>query len=316
MKDFTKPCIIISKCIEFSPCRYNGEIIRSAFIKKLKPYINFIPVCPECAIGLGVPRKPIYIIMDTNRKRLIQTSTGNDLTDEMINVTDSYLNSLGDVEGFILKSNSPSCGVKNVKAYSNCKKIEPVTTTASGFFGAEVMNRYPSLGIEDEKSLMDMRIREHFLTKVFTLSRFKRIDNIEDLIQFNKDNKLLFTAYNPGEKHILDEIVSESKNKSLTDILNKYLNHLYKIFIHPQEPDSNVDIIMDVMNKFSSFISNQEKLLFMENIQRYREGRITLSASRTLLKSWMIRSGNTTYVSQSFFNPYPVDLMGIDHIMD
>lgn len=291
-------------------------MIRSPFIENLKPYINFIPVCPEYAIGLGVPRDPIDIIMDKNHKRLIQTSTSKDLTDEMINFIDSFLDSLDNIEGFILKSHSPSCGVNNVKSYSNCKKIEPVTTTASGFFGAEVMIRYPLLGIEDDESLMDMRIRENFLTKIFTISRFKDIDNIEELIQFHDNNKLLFTAYNPDEKHILDGIVSEYKNKNPADVIKEYRNHLYEIFIHPHGPDSNVNVIMNVMNQFSSFISNQEKLLFMENIQRYREGRITLSANKILLRSWMIRSGDFSYVNQSFFNPYPEDLMNIDYIIE
>ena len=59
---FTKPKILVSKCIEFDSCRYNGQMISSDFVKKLKKFVDFKPVCPEVEIGLGIPRNPIRIV--------------------------------------------------------------------------------------------------------------------------------------------------------------------------------------------------------------------------------------------------------------
>ncbi|HPA49706.1 MAG TPA: DUF523 domain-containing protein, partial [Methanofastidiosum sp.] len=55
MTEFLKPRIVVSKCIEFDNCRYNGQMISSDFVNQLKSFVEFIPVCPEFEIGLGIP---------------------------------------------------------------------------------------------------------------------------------------------------------------------------------------------------------------------------------------------------------------------
>ena len=80
---FQKPIILISKCLEFEACRYDGKIISNKYIQALKPHVKFIPICPEVEIGLGIPRDPIHIIQKNDHQILFQPSKANDLTDEM-----------------------------------------------------------------------------------------------------------------------------------------------------------------------------------------------------------------------------------------
>ena len=58
----SKPRIVVSKCLEFDKCRYNGLSINDSIIRSLKDYVEFIPICPEVEIGLGTPRDPIRLI--------------------------------------------------------------------------------------------------------------------------------------------------------------------------------------------------------------------------------------------------------------
>ncbi|MCW4033299.1 MAG: DUF523 domain-containing protein, partial [Candidatus Bathyarchaeota archaeon] len=58
MGDFPKPYVVVSKCLGFAQCRYNGLVISDDFVKKLRPFVNFNPICPEVEIGLGIPRNP------------------------------------------------------------------------------------------------------------------------------------------------------------------------------------------------------------------------------------------------------------------
>jgi uncharacterized protein YbbK (DUF523 family) len=102
----TKPIVVISKCITFSPVRWDGTIIASKFVEKLKPHVEFIPICPEIEVGLGVPRSPIRLVSRNGDIRLIQPSTGLDLTEKMEEFAERFLNSLDRVDGFILKSAS------------------------------------------------------------------------------------------------------------------------------------------------------------------------------------------------------------------
>ncbi len=74
MREFPKPVVVVSKCITFEPVRWNGQIIASEFVEKLKPYVNFVPVCPEVEIGLGVPPRPYQNSISKRRKKTPATS--------------------------------------------------------------------------------------------------------------------------------------------------------------------------------------------------------------------------------------------------
>ena len=67
---FLRPKIIISKCLEFEACRYDGQIINNQYIKQLKEFIDFEPVCPEVEIGMGIPRDTIKIVENNNERLL------------------------------------------------------------------------------------------------------------------------------------------------------------------------------------------------------------------------------------------------------
>jgi hypothetical protein len=58
MRVFARPIVVVSKCIEFEPVRYDGLIISSDLVKQLKDYVDFVPVC--CARTL---RRTTYAFM-------------------------------------------------------------------------------------------------------------------------------------------------------------------------------------------------------------------------------------------------------------
>ncbi len=60
--NFNRPKIVVSKCLEFDHCRYDGQLINNKYIHKLKDHVDFITICPEVEIGLGVPRDPIHLV--------------------------------------------------------------------------------------------------------------------------------------------------------------------------------------------------------------------------------------------------------------
>ena len=60
-----RPNIVISRCIEFDHCRYDGSMIASDFVAALKPHAHFIPVCAEMEIG---PVSYTHLTLPTNRE--------------------------------------------------------------------------------------------------------------------------------------------------------------------------------------------------------------------------------------------------------
>ena len=95
MRQFAKPTIVVSKCLEFDACRYNGEMIPDVTIRNLQPFVTFIPVCPEVEIGLGTPRETIRIVEENGMNRLVQPSTQEDVTEKWSSFQMTFTNDIG-----------------------------------------------------------------------------------------------------------------------------------------------------------------------------------------------------------------------------
>ena len=196
---FPKPKVAISKCIEFDSCRWNGNIIKSPIVKVLNSHLNFQPICPEVEIKLGIPRNPVRVVLEDEDIVMIQPSTKINYTDKMNNFSNNFLNSLTEIDGFLLKAQSPSCGLFHTKHYQSISKRAAVLERGPGIFGKKVLNEFPNKAIKTEKRLTNFRIREHWLIKLYTLARFRAVkfsNSITELINFHATNKFLFMAYN------------------------------------------------------------------------------------------------------------------------
>jgi uncharacterized protein YbbK (DUF523 family) len=164
-----RPIVVISRCIDFDSCRYDGQVIRASLREQLEPYVELRPICPELEIGLGVPRDPVRLIRHPDGPRMVQPSTGRDLTDAMSSFSARFLDSLAEVDGFILKSRSPSCAIRDSKLFHS-EAERAGHDLGPGLFAAQVLERFPDIAVEDETRLQDERVRRRFLTKVFALA--------------------------------------------------------------------------------------------------------------------------------------------------
>lgn len=91
---YTKPNIVISKCIEHGHCRYDGSMIGSQFVKEMEPYVNFMPLCPEMGIGLPSPRESLRLADKGQGIRLLSYKLGTDRTDEMKEYAESAVKNM------------------------------------------------------------------------------------------------------------------------------------------------------------------------------------------------------------------------------
>ena len=304
-----KPSIIISKCIEFDSCRYNAQIIRNEFVRKLKPFVDFFAVCPELEIGLGIPREPIRIIEKKEEKKLVQPATGKDVSKDMNSFADNFLKKNKDIDGAILKSKSPSCGIKDVKVYPTIEKSAPIYR-GDGFFGEKVKNFFPNLAIEDELRLLNPVLRDHFLKKIYTFSSFRQNqkNSINDLIDFHTKNKFLIMSYNQKNLKIMGNIIANKEKRQIDDISVEYEKYLYSSFSKGPSCGSNINILQHAFGYISQNLKKDEKKLFLEYIKNYEKGLTPVSVPVALLKYWIIHYDIEYLKNQTFFEPYPVDL--------
>ena len=307
---FAKPNIVVSKCIEFDFCRYNAQIIRNEFVRKLKDFVNFIPICPEYEIGLGIPRDPIRIVEKGSKRQLVQPSTAKNVTKSMNDFSNKFLDDLKNIDGFILKSKSPSCGIKDVKIYSNSKNSAPKFRD-TGFFGQKVIDNYPNIAIEDENRLRNTIIKEHFLKKIYTFAAFRDIKNtkkIRDLIDFHTKNKFLLMSYNQKNLKIMGNLIANRNKEPIEKINDKYEKLLYSTFSRVSRCNSNINILQHGFGYFSKKIAKNEKEMLLKNIRKYSDKHMPLEIPIALLKSWIIRFDEPYLKNQTYFEPYPSEL--------
>ena len=313
--NFLKPKILLSKCIEFESCRYNGMMISSDFVKKLKKFVDFIPVCAEVEIELGVPRNPIRIVDKKGIIKLIQPETKKDVTENMIAFSNKFLDDL-EIDGAILKSKSPSCGIKDVKIYPTEEKSAPLRRD-KGFFGGAILEKYPLYPIEDEDRLRNHLIKENFLRRIFALASFremKKKKSLNELIDFHSKNKFLLMSYNQKELKELGNIVANQEKKPIERILQDYEKHLKLAFSKSPKCNADINVLNHAFGYVSKNLKSEEKKLFLDSIDQFRDGHIGLSVPVSILKLWVVRFDEPYLKNQTYFEPYPKDLMEVENV--
>jgi uncharacterized protein YbgA (DUF1722 family)/uncharacterized protein YbbK (DUF523 family) len=313
MENLDRPQVVVSRCLGFSACRYNGQTIPDKFVNNLKEYVEYKTVCPEVEIGLGIPRDPIRLVSEKNEILLYQPTSGKTYTKEMLDYSTKLLDSIEEVDGFILKGRSPSCGTRNVKIYLGKEKTVG-SIKGAGIFAAEVMKKYPNLAIEEEGRLTNFRIRDHFLTKLYIMFKFRQVEktrSMAELVKFQSDNKYLLMAYNQKEQKLLGRIVANHEKLTFDAIIADYKNHLGVAFVKIPSYGNYINALMHIFGYFSEDLSSKEKDFVLGNFEKYRAGKVPLTVPISILRSYAIKYDQEYLLVQTIWSPYPEDLMDI-----
>ena len=220
------------------------------------------------------------------------------------------------MDGFLLKSRSPSCGIKDTKIYTDPADPEkgqamPVEK-GSGLFAAAVLERFGDRAIEDEGRLTNFRIRHHFLTKLFTLARLRAVaasGQMKDLVGFHARHKLLLMAYHQTAMRAMGRLVANPDRRPFAEVVADYRDELVRALARPARSTAHVNVLMHAMGYFKTGLSAAEKQHFLDALEEYREGRLPLSAPLTTLQSWIARFGEDYLAQQIYLEPYPRELL-------
>lgn len=219
-----KPKIVVSECLYGTKCRYDGQGYNDKVIQSLKDYVDIQTVCPELAIGLSIPREPIRIEMNKENEeyRLIDYNSKNDYTNQMTEFSEEFINGLDDIDGFILKSRSPTCGLKDAKVYY-CGNKCSIRSNENGFFSKKIIDKYDYLPIENEGRLKNYNIRDNFFTRIFFINNLK---NNKNIIEFHKNNLLLLKSYDEESTNEVSDILNENR---MEDQVHQYKEKVLNI---------------------------------------------------------------------------------------
>lgn len=162
--------IAVSACLLGEEVRWDGGHKRDRFAADvLARSVTLVPVCPEVEVGMGVPREPIRLERRGRGVRLVAPGSGADHTLRMRRWAEAKVRELErlGVAGFVLKADSPSCGLERVRVW----KGDVAAREGRGAFAAVLAERLPDLPVVEEAALHDRASRDAFLARAAAYDR-------------------------------------------------------------------------------------------------------------------------------------------------
>src|SRR6476646_5012392 len=216
----------ISACLLGEPVRFDGGHKRDPFlVESLGPFVDWVPVCREVESGLDAPRESMRLVQADGRIRLLTNKTARDHTTRMQGYARRRVEELADGDhcGFVLKKDSPTCGLERVKVYGGAGMP---AKSGRGLFADALVTRFPLLPVEEEGRLNDPRLRENFIERVFAYRRLAKLFasrwSMGDVVRFHTIHKLTLMAHRPESYQRLGRLVAAGKSMDRKEFQARY----------------------------------------------------------------------------------------------
>jgi uncharacterized protein YbgA (DUF1722 family)/uncharacterized protein YbbK (DUF523 family) len=303
----------ISSCLLGEEVRYNGgHKLDTLITETLGRFCEWVPVCPEVEMGLGTPRESLRLVGSAARPRMTTVRSGQDHTEAMHRFAKRRVEQLArlDLHGYILKKDSPSCGMERVKVYGRGTMPRK---EGRGLFAAELMDHLPSLPCEEEGRLKDPALRENFVERIFARFRWLALlrskPRAAALIDFHTRHKLALMAHSEQIYRRLGRLVARAGRPSMRELLPLYEAGFADALRTRATPRKNSNVLYHMLGFLKKTASPGDREELVSCIEEYRKGLLPLIVPITLLKHHF-RNHPAPWISrQTYLNPYPAELM-------
>jgi uncharacterized protein YbgA (DUF1722 family)/uncharacterized protein YbbK (DUF523 family) len=311
----------VSSCLLGATVRFDADHKRSDFLVDiLGSFVQFVPVCPEVEIGLGVPRETLRLVRNNNMARalrLVTNNTGRDITHKMNSYAQGRVLALGreELSGYVLKKNSPSCGMERVRVYGASGMP---TRDGSGLFAAALMRRYPSLPVEEEERLNDPHLRENFIERVFAYRRLRSFFssrwNLGGLVQFHMAHKLTLMAHSPKAYSELGQLVAGAKGLVRHEIAERYELAFMEALKNLATPARHTNVLHHILGYLRPHLDADSREELVTLIEDYRRRLVPLIVPIALVRHYVRKFAISYLEAQVYLEPHPKELMLRNHV--
>ncbi len=312
-----KPKVGVSACLLGHKVRFDGGHKRNTFVDDvLGEYFEFSSFCPEMAIGMGAPRQSIRLVGDPAAPLAVgarddSLEVSGPLREYGVRVASQQQ----DLCGYIVKSNSPSCGMERVRVY-NAKGMPE--RSGVGLFTRELMRAQPLLPIEEEGRLNDPLLREHFITRVYVFARWRTMQDAgvtkRGLLEFHARHKLVVMAHNPEGYRRLGRMLADLKKTSLAQLADRYISTLMEMLQQKASRPRHRNVLQHLAGYLRRDIDRDDRSELSSVITAYARGELPLVVPITLLQHHFRRNPNPYVAQQVYLDPHPQALMLRNHI--
>jgi len=303
----------ISSCLLGDQVRFDGGHKRDAFIvDHLGPWVEFVPVCPEVAIGLGIPRQPIHLVNGENGIRVVGVRDPSlDVTEPLLDYGREMAGQLTDLCGYILKSRSPSCGMERVKVYG--AGGGPGSKTGVGLYAKAFMEAHPTLPVEEEGRLGDPVLRENFIERIFTYARWqamvRRGLSAAAIVDFHTRHKLCLLAHGEVAYRRMGRMVANAGKVPPRELADAYLRELMAVLTLRATRRRHANVLQHLAGYLKRALDSDDRTELGEVIDEYRLGRVPLIVPITLFRHHFRRHPDPYVEAQVYLHPHPPELM-------
>lgn len=309
---FPRVKIGVSSCLLGQEVRYDGGHKRDQFlVDSLSRYADFVPICPEVAIGLGIPRPPIRLVGDPDQPRAVGANDPTiDVTGRLQSFARETVASLGDISGYILKKGSPSCGMERVKVYS--REGGAAQRKGQGIFARVLTDHMPLLPVEEEGRLNNPVLKENFLTRVFVFHRWQQLIteglSSRALLAFQSGHKYLVMAHSQAAYQRMGRLLANLRNVDLDAVALMYATELMTALARRATRKRHANTLQHIAGYLKRSIDSGDKQELSYNIDAYRRGQVPLIVPITLFRHYFRRHPDPYMERQVYLHPHPDEL--------
>ncbi len=308
----------VSACLLGEKVRFDGGHKRDGFLADtLGRFVEWVPVCPEVEAGLGTPREPIRLTRREGQTRLVTVKTGVDHTARMADYARRKVGALAalDLSGYVLKKDSPSCGMERVKVYD---VHGSPARTGRGVFAEALLARHPDLPVEEEGRLSDPRLRENFVERVFAYRRLRDLFggrwSVGALVRFHTAHKLVLLAHATTAYQALGRLVAGAAPLPRADLQSSYQSAFMQALSIVATPRRHANVLLHAAGYFKKTLDDESRHELLGAIEDYRQGLVPLIVPITLVRHHVRRLGVEYLAGQVYLEPSPKELMLRNHV--
>jgi uncharacterized protein YbgA (DUF1722 family)/uncharacterized protein YbbK (DUF523 family) len=284
--------------------RFDGGHRRHRFVADvLAPHVDWVPFCPEMAIGLGTPRETIRLRADDH---VVNRSGTADHTAAMAALPLPG----GDIDGYVFKAKSPSCGIHGIPRYGPAD--QPVNRSGRGVYAARVMAAFPLLPVEDEGRLSDDVLRAAFVERVFARARLRELLagrwQPRDLVAFHARHKLQILAHDPARYRVAGRVVAAAGTTPRAGTAARYTEVFCAAMNGKATRGRHMNALLHAFSRVSEILDDTRRIDLVDRIEAYKRGDTPISVPVALLTHHARGDGLEWLAEQTYLAPYPAGL--------
>ena len=301
----------ISSCLLGEEVRYDaGHKHHSYITQTLGRYFKFQSFCPEMSIGLGAPRESMRLIKMEDGIHCVGNRTPTlDVTQQLIDSAQQQISWHVNLCGYILKKDSPSCGMDRVRVYTG----EMPERNGRGLYAQVLMENFPNLPVEEEGRLGDPVLRENFVKRVFVYRHWRDLDetglNLHKLTDFHAQYKYVLLSHDQARTRGLGNRLANAGKQQIDEILHWYFPELMQILKICATRKNHVNVLQHLQGFLKDDIDKEDKKELAETIENYRRELLPLIVPITLLRHHFRRHPKPFVEKSKYLDPHPAELM-------